>query len=417
MLDKNLAALQASDPEIFAAITAEDARQEAHIELIASENYASPAILAATGSCLTNKYAEGYPGARYYGGCEHVDVVERLAIERAKSLFKVDYVNVQPHSGSSANMAVFLGLLEPGDTILGMGLDHGGHLTHGAKVSFSGRVFHAVQYGLDATTGDIDYTEVEALAKAHKPKLIIAGFSAFSGVVDWARFRAIADMVGAYLLADIAHVAGLIAAGVYPSPVDYADVITSTTHKTLRGPRSGIIMAKTDALAKPLNFAVFPLLQGGPLLHIIAGKAIAFQEAMQPAFVAYQQQVVRNAQCFAKRLAEQGLSIVSGGTHNHMFLVDVTSQGVTGKEAEALLGRVGITVNKNTIPGDTKGPFVTSGIRIGTPAITTRGFGEAEVVQIAEWIANILHHKDNPSVHDQVATAVADLCKRFPVYQ
>jgi len=417
MLEKNLAALKKNDPEVFAAIAAEDARQEAHIELIASENYASPAILEATGSCLTNKYAEGYPGARYYGGCEHVDTVERVAIERAKALFKVGYVNVQPHSGSSANMAVFLGLLQPGDTILGMGLDHGGHLTHGAKVSFSGRVFHAVQYGLDTSTGDIDYAEVEAQAKAHKPKLIIAGFSAFSGVVDWARFRAIADMVGAYLLADIAHVAGLIAAGVYPSPVDYADVITSTTHKTLRGPRSGIIMAKTDVLAKPLNFAVFPLLQGGPLLHIIAAKAIAFQEAMQPEFVDYQKQVVRNAQLFAKALAERGFLIISGGTHNHMFLVDVTAHHVTGKEAEALLERVGITVNKNTIPGDTKGPFVTSGIRIGTPAITTRGFGDAEVVQIAEWIAQVLQNKDNPQVQDQVATAVSDLCKRFPVYR
>lgn len=417
MLKKNVAALRENDPEIYAAITAEDARQEAHIELIASENYASSAILEATGSSLTNKYAEGYPGARYYGGCEHVDTVERIAIARAKALFKVGYVNVQPHSGSSANMAVFLGLLQPGDTILGMGLDHGGHLTHGAKVSFSGRVFNALQYGLDNSTGDIDYAEVEALAIAHKPKLIIAGFSAYSGLIDWARFRVIADKVGAYLLADIAHVAGLVAAGVYPSPVDYADVITSTTHKTLRGPRSGIIMAKTDVLAKQLNFAIFPMLQGGPLLHIIAAKAIAFQEAMQPDFVAYQQQVVKNAQLFAETLAKSGFTVISGGTYNHMFLVDVTAQNVTGKEAEALLERVGITVNKNSIPGDTRSPFVTSGIRIGTPAITTRGFGSTEVVQVAQWIVEVLQNKENQQVQDKIMIAVADLCKRFPVYQ
>ena len=413
----DLEIIRPHDPEIYDAISAELERQEQHIELIASENYASASVMAAAGTCLTNKYAEGYPGARYYGGCEHVDVVESLAIERAKELFNAGYANVQPHSGSSANIAVFLGLLEAGDTILGMSLDHGGHLTHGAKVSFSGRIFNAVSYGIDAITGDIDYAQVEAMAKEHKPKMIISGFSAFSGVVDWARFRSIADSVGAYLLADMAHVSGLIAAGVYPSPIDYADVVTSTTHKTLRGPRSGIILAKTDKLAKKINFSVFPMTQGGPLMHVVAAKAIAFKEAATPEFKQYQQQVLANAELFANKLIELGYSIVSGGTKNHMFLVDLTAKNISGKDAEAALGKANITVNKNSIPNDSRGPFITSGIRIGTPAITTRGFGEPEVEELAHLVAMILGDINNQSLLDSAANQVAALCAKFPVYK
>ncbi|MBT4885254.1 MAG: serine hydroxymethyltransferase [Legionellales bacterium] len=414
---RDLDIIRPHDPEIYNAISAEIERQERHIELIASENYASASVMAAAGTCLTNKYAEGYPGARYYGGCEHVDVVETLAIERAKKLFNAGYANVQPHSGSSANIAVFLGLLEPGDTILGMSLDHGGHLTHGAKVSFSGRIFNAVSYGTDIATGDIDYAEVEAKAKEHKPRMIIAGFSAFSGIVDWARFRSIADSVGAYLLADMAHVSGLIAAGLYPSPIDYADVVTSTTHKTLRGPRSGIILAKTDKLAKKINFSVFPLTQGGPLMHVVAAKAIAFKEAATPEFKLYQQQVLANAELFANKLIEHGCTIVSGGTKNHMFLVDLTAQNISGKDAEAALGKANITVNKNTIPNDSRGPFITSGIRIGTPAITTRGFGRGEVEELANLVAMILGDINNQDLLDSAANQVAALCERFPVYK
>jgi len=413
----DLEIIRPHDPEIYDAISAELERQEQHIELIASENYASASVMAAAGTCLTNKYAEGYPGARYYGGCEHVDVVESLAIERAKALFNAGYANVQPHSGSSANIAVFLGLLEAGDTILGMSLDHGGHLTHGAKVSFSGRIFNAVSYGIDAITGDIDYAQVEAMAKEHKPKMIISGFSAFSGVVDWARFRKIADSVGAYLLADMAHVSGLIAAGVYPSPIDYADVVTSTTHKTLRGPRSGIILAKTDKLAKKINFSVFPMTQGGPLMHVVAAKAIAFKEAATPEFKQYQQQVLANAELFANKLIELGYSIVSGGTKNHMFLVDLTAKNISGKDAEAALGKANITVNKNSIPNDSRGPFITSGIRIGTPAITTRGFGKPEVEELAHLVAMILGDINNQSLLDSATNQVAALCAKFPVYK
>ncbi len=363
------------DPELAAALDLERVRQEEHIELIASENYASPRVLEAQGSVLTNKYAEGYPGKRYYGGCEYVDVAEQLAIDRAKKLFGADYANVQPHSGSQANVAAYLALINPGDTILGMSLDHGGHLTHGAKVNFSGRIFNAVQYGLDPATGEIDYDEVERLALEHKPKLVIAGFSAYSRVVDWARFRAIADAVGAYFLVDMAHVAGLVAAGVYPNPVPHADVVTTTTHKTLRGPRGGLILARAnDEITKKLNSLIFPGTQGGPLMHVIAAKAVAFLEAMQPEFADYQKQVVANARAMAEGLVARGHRIVSGGTDNHLFLVDLVEQGVTGKDADAALGRANITVNKNTVPNDPRSPFVTSGLRIGTPAVTTRGF-------------------------------------------
>ncbi|MEE3002814.1 MAG: serine hydroxymethyltransferase [Pseudomonadota bacterium] len=416
MVTDPLKLIEQQDPEISKILVKEIKRQEQHIELIASENYASPAVMAAAGTCLTNKYAEGYPGARYYGGCEYVDQIEDLAIERAKKLFGAEYVNVQPHSGSTANMAVFMALLEQGDTMLGMSLDHGGHLTHGAKVSFSGKIYKSVTYGIDAETGDIDYVELAKQAEKHRPKLIIAGFSAFSGLIDWARFREVADSVGAYLLADIAHISGLIVAGVYPSPIDYADVITSTTHKTLRGPRSGIIVAKTTELAKKLNFAVFPMLQGGPLLHIVAAKAIAFKEAMLPDFKKYQEQILLNAQAFALELMELGFKVVSNGTHNHMFLVDLTDKSISGKEAEELLGRANITVNKNSIPNDTRGPFITSGIRIGTPAITTRGFGVSEVKQVANMIARVLLNKDDELLQKTILEEVNSLCSRFPVY-
>lgn len=405
------------DPELAQAICAEDQRQENHIELIASENYCSPAVMEAQGTKLTNKYAEGYPGKRYYGGCEHVDVIEQLAIDRAKQLFGADYANVQPHAGSQANSAVFLALLNAGDTVLGMSLAHGGHLTHGAKVNFSGKSYNAVQYGLNVETGEIDYEEVERLALQHKPRMIIAGFSAYSRVVDWQRFRDIADQVGAYLMVDMAHVAGLVAAGVYPSPVQIADVTTTTTHKTLRGPRSGLILAKAnEEIEKKLQSAVFPGNQGGPLMHAIAAKAVCFKEAMSPEFKTYQQQVVHNAQAMAKVLVERGYDIVSSGTDNHLFLLSLIKQDITGKEADAWLGQAHITVNKNAVPNDPRSPFVTSGIRIGTPAVTTRGFGEAEVVDLAGWIADILDSKGDEAVIGEVARKVAAVCARFPVY-
>ena len=405
------------DDELFAAIQAERRRQEEHVELIASENYASPRVLEAQGSVLTNKYAEGYPGRRYYGGCEYVDQAEELAVERAKQLFGADYANVQPHSGSQANVAAFMAMIEPGDTILGMSLAHGGHLTHGAKINFSGRVYNAVQYGLDASGGEIDYDQVAALATEHRPKLVIAGFSAYSRVVDWARFREIADSVGAFLMADMAHVAGLVAAGVYPSPVPYADVVTSTTHKTLRGPRGGIILAKrNEPLEKKLNTLVFPGTQGGPLMHVIAAKAVAFKEALEPGFKAYQQQVVENARAMAATLMERGYRIVSGGTDNHLFLVDLIDKDITGKDADAALGRANITVNKNSVPNDPRSPFVTSGLRMGTPAVTTRGFGLEECRTLAGWIADVLDDIEDEDVIRRVRDQVLGLCARFPVY-
>ena len=405
------------DPEIAQAITNEDARQEAHIELIASENYCSPAVMEAQGSKLTNKYAEGYPGKRYYGGCEYVDVIEQLAIDRAKELFGADYANVQPHAGSQANSAVYLALLNPGDTVLGMSLAHGGHLTHGAKVSFSGKTYNAIQYGLNPETGEIDYEEVERLAIEHKPRMIVAGFSAYSQIVDWQRFRDIADKVGAYLFVDMAHVAGLVAAGVYPSPVQIADVTTTTTHKTLRGPRSGLILAKAnEEIEKKLQSAVFPGNQGGPLVHAVAAKAICFKEAMAPEYKVYQQQVVKNAQAMAEVLIARGYDIVSGGTENHLFLLSLIKQDVTGKEADAWLGAAHITVNKNAVPNDPRSPFVTSGIRIGTPAVTTRGFGEVEVRELAGWIADILDSKGDEVVINAVKAKVEAVCAKFPVY-
>jgi len=405
------------DPELAAALEHERVRQEEHIELIASENYASPRVLEAQGSVLTNKYAEGYPGKRYYGGCEYVDIAEQLAIDRAKKLFGADYANVQPHSGSQANAAAYLALIKPGDTLLGMSLDHGGHLTHGAKVNFSGKIFNAVQYGLDPATGEIDYAQVERLAHEHKPKLIIAGFSAYSRVVDWARFRSISDAVGAYFLVDMAHVAGLVATGAYPSPVPHADVVTTTTHKTLRGPRGGLILARAnDEITKKLNSLIFPGTQGGPLMHVIAAKAVAFLEAMQPEFVGYQQQVVANARAMCAVLQERGHRIVSGGTDNHLFLLDLIDRAYTGKDADAALGKAHITVNKNTVPNDPRSPFVTSGLRIGTPAVTTRGFGEKEVRQLAHWIADVLVDVNDATVIERTRAAVQDICKRFPVY-
>jgi len=409
------------DPVLWEAMKAEDARQEHHIELIASENYTSPRVIEAQGSQLTNKYAEGYPGKRYYGGCEHVDVIEQLAIDRAKELFGAKFANVQPHSGSQANGAVYMALCKPGDTILGMSLAHGGHLTHGASVSFSGRIYNAVQYGLNTTTGEIDYDQVEALAKEHKPKMIVAGFSAYSRIVDWQRFRDIADMVGAYLFVDMAHVAGLIAAGVYPSPVGIADVVTTTTHKTLRGPRGGLILANDDeALNKKLNFAVFPESQGGPLMHAIAGKAVCFKEAMADDYKAYQVQVVKNAQAMAETFISRGIKIVSGGTDDHLFLVDLIDKEYTGKDADAALGRANITVNKNSVPNDPRSPFVTSGLRIGSPAVTTRGFKEAECIDLTNWICDVLAAlEDNTSdaVEAAVQAKVVALCATLPVYK
>ena len=417
MFDKNLT-LNDVDPEIANAISAENARQEAHIELIASENYTSPAVMFAQGCQMTNKYAEGYPGKRYYGGCEHVDVAESLAISRAKKLFGAAYANVQPHSGSTANAAVFQALLVPGDTILGMSLAHGGHLTHGAKPSFSGKNFNAIQYGLDEATGEIDYDQVERLALEHKPKMVIAGFSAYSRIVDWARFREIADMVGAYLLVDMAHVAGLVATGDYPSPIEFADVCTTTTHKTLRGPRGGLIVARANPeIEKKLNSAIFPGIQGGPLMHIIAAKAIAFKEAMSDDFKAYQKQVVINARAMASVFLERGYDVVSGGTDNHVFLVSFIEQGLTGKAVNNALGDAHITVNMNSVPNDPQSPFVTSGIRVGTPAGTTRGFGESECKDITNWICDICDDLENQSVIDEVRAKVGELCSRFPVYK
>ena len=415
MFHKNLSLTQ-YDPAIAEAIAAEDQRQEDHIELIASENYASPQVMQAQGSGLTNKYAEGYPGKRYYGGCEHVDVVEQIAIDRAKELFGADYANVQPHSGSSANSAVYLALLNAGDTILGMSLAHGGHLTHGAKVSSSGKLYNAVQYGIDGN-GLIDYDEVERLAVEHKPKMIVAGFSAYSRVLDFARFRAIADQVGALLFVDMAHVAGLVAAGLYPNPIPFADVVTTTTHKTLRGPRGGLILAKANPeIEKKLNSAVFPGAQGGPLMHVIAAKAVCFKEALEPAFRDYQAQVVKNARAMAEVFVGRGYDVVSGGTDNHLMLVSLIRQGLTGKAADAALGSAHITVNKNAVPNDPQSPFVTSGVRIGTPAVTTRGFAEGECRELAGWICDILDDMDNPAVIERVKGQVADLCATFPVY-
>jgi len=406
------------DDELWTAIRNESRRQEDHIELIASENYASPRVLQAQGSQLTNKYAEGYPGKRYYGGCEYVDVAERLAIERAKQLFGAAYANVQPHSGSQANAAVYMALLNPGDTILGMSLAHGGHLTHGARVNFSGKIYHAVQYGLSDKSEEIDYEQVEHLANEHKPKMIVAGFSAYSRVVDWARFRRIADSAGAYLFVDMAHVAGLVAAGIYPNPVSIADVTTTTTHKTLRGPRGGIILAKANPeIEKKLNSMIFPGTQGGPLMHVIAAKAVAFKEALAPEFKAYQQQVLTNARAMAKVMMDRGYKVVSGGTDNHLFLVSFIEKGVTGKDAEAALGEANITVNKNAVPNDPQSPFITSGIRIGTPAITTRGFGEKEARELAGWIADILDHMGDTAVRAAVRAKAQDICRRFPVYE
>ena len=409
------------DDDIAQAIQAEAKRQEEHIELIASENYTSPRVMEAQGSVLTNKYAEGYPGKRYYGGCEHVDVIEQLAIDRAKALFGADYANVQPHSGSQANAAVYMALCQPGDTILGMSLAHGGHLTHGASVSFSGRIYHAIQYGLNEQSGEIDYQQVEALAREHKPRMIVAGFSAYSRIVDWQRFRDIADEVGAYLFVDMAHVAGLVAGGAYPNPVQIADVTTTTTHKTLGGPRGGLILAKANAeLEKKLNFAVFPESQGGPLMHVIAAKAICFKEAMSDEFSVYQKQVVTNAQAMVSVFQSRGFDVVSNGTDDHLFLLDLISKDITGKDADAALGEANITVNKNAVPNDPRSPFVTSGLRIGTPAVTRRGFKVEECQQLAAWMCDVLDalvaNPENKAVINRVKSEVLALCARFPVY-
>ena len=414
----NTMTIESFDPELHAAMQSETQRQEEHVELIASENYTSPRVLEAQGSVLTNKYAEGYPGKRYYGGCEYVDIAEQLAIDRAKTLFNADYANVQPHSGSQANAAVYLALLKPGDTILGMSLADGGHLTHGAKVNFSGKIFNAVQYGLNHDTGEIDYDQMQTLAEEHRPRMIIGGFSAYSQIVDWQRMREIADSVDAYFVVDMAHIAGLVAAGVYPTPIPVADVVTSTTHKTLRGPRGGIILARENAeITKKLNSLVFPGTQGGPLMHVIAGKAVAFKEALQDDFKQYQQQVVKNAEVMAQTLIKRGYDIVSGGTKNHLLLIDLVNKGLTGKAAAAALGRANITVNKNAVPNDPQSPFVTSGVRIGSPAITTRGFKESESAKVADWIADILDDIDNEDVSQQVKSQVIALCRDFPVYR
>ncbi|STX43407.1 serine hydroxymethyltransferase [Legionella donaldsonii] len=417
MFDKNYT-IAGFDEVLWQAIASERQRQEDHIELIASENYASPRVLEAQGSVLTNKYAEGYPGKRYYGGCEYVDIAENLAISRAKQLFGADYVNVQPHSGSQANAAVMMALLSPGDVILGMALPHGGHLTHGSKVNFSGKLYEAIGYGLEPETGLINYDALEELAVTHRPKMIIAGFSAYSQVLDWARFRSIADKVGAYLMADMAHVAGLVAVGLYPSPLPYADVVTTTTHKTLRGPRGGLILARAnEEIEKKLNSSVFPGMQGGPLMHVIAAKAVAFAEALQPEFKHYQQQVLLNAKVMAEVLKGRGYPIVSGGTENHLLLVDLITKNITGKEADAALGRANITVNKNSVPNDPRSPFVTSGLRLGTPAITTRGFKEKEVNILSNWIADVLDDLNNEAMIARVKMQVLQLCHEFPVYR
>ncbi len=405
------------DPELAKAIKGERQRQEDHVELIASENYASPRVLEAQGSVLTNKYAEGYPGKRYYGGCEYVDIAEQLAIDRAKKLFGADYANVQPHSGSQANAAAYFALVQPGDAILGMSLDHGGHLTHGAKVNFSGKFFKAAQYGIKPDTGEIDYDQVQRLTEEHRPKMIIAGFSAYSRVIDWARFAAIAKSVGAYFVVDMAHVAGLVAAGVYPNPIPHADVVTTTTHKTLRGPRGGLILAKAnDEITKKLNSLVFPGTQGGPLMHVIAAKAVALLEALQPEFKEYQRQVQKNARTMAARLAKKGYQIVSGGTDNHLFLMSLADRNITGKDADAALGRANITVNKNAVPNDPRPPMITSGLRIGTPASTTRGFKEAEIEQVADFIVEVLDAEGSDAAVERVRPKVLELCHRFPVY-
>ena len=405
------------DEALFQAISDEKRRQEDHIELIASENYVSPRVLEAQGSVLTNKYAEGYPGKRYYGGCEYVDVAEQLAIDRAKKLFDADYVNVQPHSGSQANAAVMMALLSPGDVILGMALPHGGHLTHGSKVNFSGKLYQSVEYGVDVQTGLVDYDALERLAIQHKPKLIIAGFSAYSRVLDWAKFRAIADKVGAYLLADMAHVAGLVAVGLYPSPVPYADVVTTTTHKTLRGPRGGLILCRSnEEIEKKLNSSVFPGMQGGPLMHVIAAKAVAFAEALLPEFKVYQQQILLNARTICDVLQSRGYSIVSGGTDNHLLLIDLINKNITGKEADAALSKANITVNKNSVPNDPRSPFVTSGLRLGTPAVTTRGFKEKEIEYLSHWVADILDNINDDAIIVRVKAQVLLLCREFPVY-
>ncbi len=406
------------DPELWDAIQGEERRQEEHVELIASENYVSPRVMQAQGGVMTNKYAEGYPGKRYYGGCEYVDIAEQLAIDRAKALFGADYANVQPHSGSQANAAVFMALCEAGDTVLGMSLAHGGHLTHGAKPNFSGKLYNAVQYGLDPATGEIDYDEVERLAHEHRPRMIIAGFSAYSRIVDWQRFRDIADAVDAWLLVDMAHVAGLVAAGIYPNPVGIADVTTTTTHKTLRGPRGGLILAKANPeIEKKLNSLVFPGTQGGPLMHVIAAKAVAFKEAMEPSFKTYQEQVVRNARAMAEVFITRGYDVISGGTDDHLFLVSLIEQELTGKDVDAWLGVANITVNKNAVPNDPQSPFVTSGIRVGTPAITTRGFGVEESRTLAGWMCDVIDARGDQATIDTVKTKVLDLCKRFPVYR
>lgn len=406
------------DPDIWQAIENEKARQEQHIELIASENYVSPEVLAVQGSELTNKYAEGYPGKRYYGGCEYVDIAENLAIERAKQLFQADYANVQPHSGSQANSAAYAAMLSPGDVVLGMNLAHGGHLTHGSPVNFSGKLYHFVAYGLNPETQEIDYDEAERLAKEHKPKLIVTGFSAYSRIVDWQRFREIADSVGAFMMSDIAHVAGMVAMGVYPSPVNIADVTTSTTHKTLRGPRGGLILAKKNPdLEKKLNSAVFPGGQGGPLMHVIAAKAVAFKEALQPEFKEYQQQILTNARAMAKVIMKRGYKIVSNGTDNHLMLIDLIDKNITGKDAEAALGKANITANKNAVPNDPQSPFITSGLRIGTPAMTTRGFKEKECELVANWICDILDNLQDNAKIEKIKQAAIELCQRFPVYE
>ncbi len=406
------------DDELMQAIDEETRRQEEHIELIASENYTSPRVMQAQGSVLTNKYAEGYPAKRYYGGCEYVDKAEQLAIDRAKQLFGADYANVQPHSGSQANAAVYMALCEPGDTVLGMSLAHGGHLTHGSKVSFSGKIYNAVQYGLNPDTGEVDYDEVASLAREHKPKMIIAGFSAYSKIMDWQKFRDIADEVGAYLFVDMAHVAGLVAAGIYPNPVPIADVVTSTTHKTLRGPRGGIILAKAnDEITKKFNSAIFPGSQGGPLMHVIAAKAVAFKEAMEPEYVEYQKQVVKNAQAMAQVFMDRGYDVVSGGTENHLFLVSFIKAGLTGKDVEAALGKAHITVNKNAVPNDPQSPFVTSGIRVGTPALTTRGFNAEESADLAGWMCDVIENMNDDSIINDIKGKVSEICARLPVYK
>jgi glycine hydroxymethyltransferase len=417
MFDRTMQ-IQGYDDALWEAVAAEERRQEEHIELIASENYASPRVMQAQGSVLTNKYAEGYPGKRYYGGCEYVDVAEQLAIDRAKQLFGADYANVQPHSGSQANAAVYMALINPGDTVLGMSLAHGGHLTHGAKPNFSGKIYNAVQYGLNPATGEIDYEQVAALAREHRPRLVVAGFSAYSRVVDWAFFRKVADEVGAYLLVDMAHVAGLVAAGLYPSPVQIADVTTTTTHKTLRGPRGGLILAKANPdIEKKLSSLVFPGTQGGPLMHVIAAKAVALKEAMEPGFVDYQRQVIANARAMAKVFMDRGYDVVSRGTDDHLFLVSFISQGLTGKDVDAWLGAANVTVNKNAVPNDPQSPFVTSGIRVGTPAVTTRGFGEAECTALAGWMCDVIDARGDQAAIATVKAKVLDVCRRFPVYR